>query len=184
MITSDIRITDIVANRGQVPGLPSNPRQWTRADLDRLKTSITETPELLDARGILVYPYKGKYIIIGGNMRFAACKELNMPAVPCIILDPDTPADKLRELVVKDNGAFGSWDYDMLANEWDDLPLLEWGVPSWVDDDEMQPENKAAEANKEPACALTLAFAEYSQMAAFKSAYAEELKQKYNCKIS
>jgi hypothetical protein len=39
--------------------------------------------------------------------------------------------EKLREIVIKDNGAFGSWDYDMLANEWDDLPLSDWGVPAW-----------------------------------------------------
>ena len=36
------------------------------------------------------------------------------------------------QIIVKDNGAFGAWDYDMLANEWDDLPLAEWGLPSWV----------------------------------------------------
>jgi hypothetical protein len=36
--------------------------------------------------------------------------------------------EKLREIVIKDNGAFGSWDYDMLANEWDDLPLSDWGI--------------------------------------------------------
>ena len=36
--------------------------------------------------------------------------------------------EKLREIIIKDNGSFGSWDYDMLANEWDDLPLSDWGV--------------------------------------------------------
>ena len=37
----------------------------------------------------------------------------------------------LKEVVIKDNGAFGAWDYDALANEWDDLPLGDWGVPAW-----------------------------------------------------
>jgi hypothetical protein len=32
---------------------------------------------------------------------------------------------------MKDNGSFGAWDYDALANEWDDLPLQDWGVPAW-----------------------------------------------------
>jgi hypothetical protein len=36
--------------------------------------------------------------------------------------------DKLKEIVIKDNGSFGAWDMDMLANEWDDLPLKDWGV--------------------------------------------------------
>lgn len=34
-------------NKGQIEGLPANPRQWTRMDLDSLKKSIEETPELL-----------------------------------------------------------------------------------------------------------------------------------------
>ena len=32
---------------------------------------------------------------------------------------------------MKDNGTFGAWDYDELANNWGDLPLTDWGVPAW-----------------------------------------------------
>ena len=31
-----IRLTDLEQNKGQVKGLPSNPREWTRGDLDKL----------------------------------------------------------------------------------------------------------------------------------------------------
>ena len=127
-----IRLTDLEQNKGQVAGLPSNPRQWGRGELDNLVKSIRETPELLEARGLIVWPYEGKYIILGGNMRFSALREMNAVDAPCYVLPEDTPMEKLREIVIKDNGAFGSWDYDMLANEWDDLPLTEWGLPSWV----------------------------------------------------
>lgn len=123
-----IRLTDLEQNKGQVEGLPSNPREWTRTDLDHLITSIKETPELLEARGLIVYPYGGKYIILGGNMRFSALREMNEVDAPCYVMPEDTPIEKLREIIIKDNGAFGSWDYDMLANEWDDLPLSDWGV--------------------------------------------------------
>ena len=123
-----IRLTDLEQNKGQVAGLPSNPREWSRTDLDHLITSIKETPELLEARGLIVYPYKGKYIILGGNMRFSALREMNEVDAPCYVMPEDTPIEKLREIIIKDNGAFGSWDYDMLANEWDDQPLKEWGV--------------------------------------------------------
>jgi len=126
-----IRLTDLEQNKGQVDGLPSNPREWTRTDLDHLITSIKETPELLEARGLIVYPYGGKYIILGGNMRFSALREMNEVDAPCYVMPSDTPIEKLREIIIKDNGAFGSWDYDMLANEWDDLPLSDWGVPAW-----------------------------------------------------
>ena len=128
-----IRLTDLELNRGQVEGLPSNPREWTRTDLDRLIESIKETPELLEARGLIVYPHNGKYLILGGNMRFSALREMNAVDAPCYVMPENTPIEKLREIVIKDNGAFGSWDYDMLANEWDDLPLTDWGVPTPAD---------------------------------------------------
>ena len=126
-----IRLTDLEQNKGQVEGLPSNPRQWGKGELDDLVKSIRETPELLVARGLIVWPYGGKYIILGGNMRFSALREMNEVDAPCYVMPEDTPIEKLREIIIKDNGAFGSWDYDMLANEWDDLPLSDWGVPAW-----------------------------------------------------
>ena len=64
-------------------------------------------------------------------MRFSALREMNAVDVKCCVMPEDTPTEKLREIVIKDNGQFGSWDYDMLANEWDDLPLCEMGVPAW-----------------------------------------------------
>ena len=131
METKRIRLADLELNQGQIVGLPSNPREWTRTDLDKLKKSITETPELLEARGLIVWPHEGKYVILGGNMRFSALKEMNAVDAPCYVLPADTPIEKLKEIVIKDNGLFGAWDFDMLANEWDDLPLPDWGVPAW-----------------------------------------------------
>ena len=129
-----IAISLIDTNTGQIAGLPANPRRWTRADLDSLKKSILETPELLEARGCIVIEESGRYVVLGGNMRLAACRELGMKDVPCYILPESTPAEKLKEIVVKDNGSFGAWNFDMLANEWGDLDLVGWGVsipPEW-----------------------------------------------------
>lgn len=134
METRRIKLTDLVLNEGQVTGLPTNPRQWTRAELENLKKSLQETPELLEARGILVYPWEGKYLVLGGNMRLSALKALKAKDAPCIVFPKDTPIDKLKEIVIKDNGSFGEWDYDLLANEWDSLPLADWGVPNWERD--------------------------------------------------
>ena len=98
-----IRLTDLEQNKGQVAGLPSNPRQWGRGELDNLVKSIQETPELLEARGLIVWPYGGKYIILGGNMRFSALREMNAVDAPCYVLPEDTPMEKLREIVIKNN---------------------------------------------------------------------------------
>lgn len=105
-----IPLKDIEQNRGQIPGVPKNPRQWTKEELERLKKSIIETPELLDARGLLVFPYKKKYIVLGGNMRYSALKELGVEEAPCIICPSDLSTDKLREIIIKDNGSFGQWN--------------------------------------------------------------------------
>ena len=126
-----IRLTDLELNRGQVAGLPSNPRQWGKGELEDLVKTIKQTPELLEMRGLIVYPYNGKYVILGGNMRYSALREMSAVDAPCMIVPEDTPIEKLREITILDNGSFGSWDYDMLANEWDDLPLADWGVPAW-----------------------------------------------------
>lgn len=124
-----IKLSKLVQNKGQLDGVPKNPRQWTKDDVERLKRSVEETPELLQARGCIVYPLDDKYIVLGGNMRLTACKQLGHKEVDCVVLDADTTPDKLKEIVIKDNGSFGQWDFDMLANEWDDLPLSDWGVP-------------------------------------------------------
>ena len=124
-----IAVSKLTMNTGQIEGVPANPRQWTQADLDRLAASIEETPELLDARGAIVVPHKGKFVVLGGNMRLTAAKKLGLAEMPCAVLPEDTPAEKMKEIVVKDNGAFGALDFDALANEWDDLPLTDWGVP-------------------------------------------------------
>lgn len=93
MEISRIRLTDLEQNRGQVAGLPSNPREWTRTDLDHIITSIRETLELLEMRGLIVYPYEGKYVILGGNMRYSALREMNAVDAPCYVMPADTPTD-------------------------------------------------------------------------------------------
>ena len=134
-------VSKLTMNTGQIAGLPANPRQWTQEELDRLAASITETPELLEARGAIVVEHEKKYIVLGGNMRLTAARKLGLKELPCAVLPPDTPVEKLKEIVVKDNGAFGAWDYDALANEWDDLPLTDWGVPAWEQEEPETPED-------------------------------------------
>lgn len=130
-------IESVEQNTGQIEGLPSNPRQWTQTDINRLAKSLEETPELFEARPLIVYPHADKYVILGGNLRYEGAKKNGMQGVPAHILDAELDIDKLKEIVIKDNGSFGEWDMDMLANEWDDLPLREWGIdmPDWEQKD-------------------------------------------------
>jgi hypothetical protein len=124
-------IKDLEVNSGQIEGLPTNPRQWSKDDVMKLANSLIQTPELFDMRPCIVYPFGKKYIILGGNMRYQASKQNLATEIPCIVVPKETNIEKLKEIVIKDNGSFGNWDYDELANRWDDLPLTEWGVPVW-----------------------------------------------------
>ena len=137
MDNRNIPIRDIVGNTGQVDGLPRNPRKWNKRDVERLAASIRDTPELLAARGIIVYPHGGKFVAIGGNMRLAALRQLGDEYAPCIVLPESTTIDTLKSVAMKDNGAFGAWDVTMLAADWGNLPLKDWGV-AW--DDVRKPE--------------------------------------------
>ena len=160
-----IRLTDLELNRGQVAGLPSNPRQWGKGELEDLVKTIKQTPELLEMRGLIVYPYNGKYVILGGNMRYSALREMSAVDAPCMIVPEDTPIEKLREITILDNGSFGSWDYDMLANEWDDLPLADWGVPAWetknVNPDDFGEDFSLPSGDKEPFQQMTFTLADF-----------------------
>ena len=143
METIRIKLADLVQNKGQIPGLPGNPRQWTKEDVDRIAKSLRETPELFDLRPCLVFPYGGQNIILGGNLRYEGARRNKDKDVPCAVIPADTPVEKLKEIVIKDNGSFGSWDADALANEWDDLPLGDWGVPDWVTGEAGDEEDKS-----------------------------------------
>jgi DNA modification methylase len=60
-------------------------------------------------------------------MRYLAAQKLKYKQIPVIIMHGLTE-DQEREIAIKDNGDFGEWDYEILANLWTDLPLEEWGV--------------------------------------------------------
>lgn len=116
-------------NKGQLPGLPKNPRFFRSHRYEAMKKSIQESPEMLELREMIVYPYsEGRYIVVCGNLRLRACKELGYKEVPCKLLDPETDVKKLREYASKDNVSFGENDMDIMNNEWDKSELQDWGV--------------------------------------------------------
>lgn len=140
-MTKLIPISQIENNTGQVDGLPPNPRITNTEKLNKLVESIRQDPEMLELRGLLVYPVDGgKYITIGGNMRLQALKLLNYVDVPCIIIPKETPVEKLRNYIIKDNGDFGDWDYQALLASWDSVELQEWAIeiPDFSVPDEKQ----------------------------------------------
>ena len=116
-------------NKGQLPGLPKNPRFFRDYRYEAMKKSIEESPEMLELRELIIYPYTdGRYIVVCGNLRLRACKELGYKELPCKVLPADTDVSKLREYATKDNVSFGENDIDVMLNEWSKDELQGWGV--------------------------------------------------------
>jgi len=133
--SQNIALTKLEINKGQIEGLPKNPRLIKDSKFEKLKKSIEDNPEMLGMREVLVYPQGSKFVIIGGNMRFQACKDLGFTEVPCKVLEKDTTAEQLRAITIKDNVGFGEHDWELLANEWDSVELENWAieVPNFID---------------------------------------------------
>jgi len=103
---------------------PNNPRKLDKDKYQKLLKSIQDLPQMLEYRPIVV---NSDMVVLGGNMRLKALKELKYKEVPIIIAD-ELSEDQQKEFLIKDNLGYGVWDWDMIANEWD-LPLLEdWGM--------------------------------------------------------
>ena len=130
----NVKITKI----SEVKLNPNNPRLIKDDKFTKLVQSIKDFPEMLDIRPIVV---NADMVILGGNMRFKACKEAGLKEVPVIIADNLTE-EQQREFLIKDNTSGGEWDFEMLANEWDVEQLEDWGleVPSFEADVHLEAE--------------------------------------------
>ena len=110
---------------------PNNPRVIKDDKFKKLVQSVKDFPEMLEIRPIVV---NKDQIILGGNMRYEACKAAGLKEV-FIIEAKNLTHEQEQEFIIKDNVSGGEWDWDLLANEWDAEKLEEWGldVPSIKD---------------------------------------------------
>ena len=128
-----IKVSQLKNNTGQVEGLPKNPRLIRDEKFDKLKKSLEDDPEMMQLREVIAYDNGGELVVICGNMRLRAAKDLGIKEVPVKVLPTDTPIEKLKAYTIKDNVPFGEHDWSDLANEWDADLLSDWGVdvPNW-----------------------------------------------------
>jgi hypothetical protein len=152
METKSIKISEIKPN-------PNNPRLIKDDKFAKLVKSVKDFPEMLTIRPIVV---NSDMIILGGNMRYKACKEAGLKEIPVIIAEGLTEQQQ-KEFLIKDNVSGGEWDWDMLANEWEVEQLEEWGLtinnfePSNIDLDSFFEEDNT---NKEDKFKITLEYTE------------------------
>ena len=124
----EIPISLLSENTGQIPDVPKNPRKITKEKFDALCESIRQSPEMKMLDEVKVYPYNGRFVVISGNHRYKAYRKLGWVNVLCKVLPEDTPKEKLREYVMKENMHYAEND-DALLNLWNLKELADWRVP-------------------------------------------------------
>ena len=128
MQSQQIKITKLRPNKGQIEGLPKNPRIIRDEKFSKLVNSIKEDPEMLELRELIVFPHEKEFVVVCGNMRLRAMMDLGYKDAPCKVLGGDTSIEKLKAYTIKDNVPFGEHDWSALANEWDSGKLADWGL--------------------------------------------------------
>lgn len=119
-----VKLTDVKAN-------PNNPRVIRDEKFAKLKQSIIDFPEMLEKRPLVCFTdADGKFVVLGGNMRLKALSDIGAKEIPIILAD-DWTADQRAQFLIKDNVGFGEWDWEQLANQWDNELLAEWGLEVW-----------------------------------------------------
>jgi len=112
-----VSINDIIPNT-------DNPRIILDSKFKKLLQSITDFPEMLQLRPIII---NEDMVILGGNMRYKAAVHLGYTELPVIYATGFTKEQE-AEFIIKDNVNFGEWDMDILANQWETNQLKEWGI--------------------------------------------------------
>ena len=121
-------ITDIKPN-------PKNPRIIKDEKFAKLVQSLKDFPEMLEKRPLVCFTdTDGKLVVLGGNMRLKAAKEVGLKELPVMLADDWTEEQK-QQFLIKDNVGFGEWNWEELQQDWDVQQLCDWGldVPKWAE---------------------------------------------------
>jgi hypothetical protein len=129
---------------------PSNPRIIKDERFAKLVKSLQEFPEMLEKRPLVCYTdTDGKFIVLGGNMRLKAAKEIGLKKLPIVLAD-DWTAEQKELFILRDNVSGGEWDFEALT-EWQVSELEEWGVDVPSFDSEPSYEELIGEEKNKPA---------------------------------
>jgi hypothetical protein len=124
---------------------PNNPRVLRDDKFQKLKQSITEFPKMLSLRPMVI---DENNVVLGGNMRLRALQELGFNEIDeaWVKRSSDLTEEEKKRFIIADNVAFGEWDWDTLANDWDVVDLEAWGldIPQFdtVDEEVVEEEEK------------------------------------------
>jgi ParB-like chromosome segregation protein Spo0J len=127
--------------------LEGNPRKIDKEDMARLKQSIEGLPDYFEAHPIVLSDRTGKLVVIDGNQRLEAARQLGWEEIPTALLS-GLSEEKEREIIIRANVNNGEWDMDLLQ-EWDKEQLEDWGVdmPEWEEEKQQSQKDLSDELN-------------------------------------
>jgi DNA modification methylase len=100
-----------------------NPRRLTKKQHDDIKASL-EKYGFVDPVIVNTHPDR-QNVIIGGHQRVKVWQAMGNDTAPCVLVACDIKEE--QELNVRLNKNTGEFDWDMLANHFDQADLIEWG---------------------------------------------------------
>lgn len=127
---------------------PRNPRQLDKKQENKLKHLMTKF-------GLIDKPIVNlDKTIIGGHQRIKILKKMKEKNVECWISNIQLEQEDLDELCIGLNLNQGTFDFDILANEWDMIDLLKYGfseekLMGFVKDSEKEIEKSIDSLSKE-----------------------------------
>lgn len=147
LTAEDIPLDRLDLNEGQLLDVPANPRKLTPYNLERLAKSLRDDPRMLALRELVAVRHGDRLVVVGGNARLAALRHMGAATAPVKVLPDDTPPAFLRAFVIKDNNAYGEWDWDLLDSQWDATELDNWDLqrPDQPDQPEAPEEDEGSE---------------------------------------
>lgn len=129
-----------------------NPRQIGKDQFQRLGN-------LIDKFGLIDKPIINlDHTIIGGHQRIRYLKKQKIKTVQCWMPDRQLDQAEIDELCIGLNLHQGEWDFDIMANQWEPIDLLEYGfteeqlIGTTIENEDKASETKGKKKKVCPSC--------------------------------
>ena len=158
---------------------PDNPRTFTDYNKSDMIKSLLCFPEMYKLRPIVIkdnYPLGGNLRLLAfkeiakmeltsiSNLIGTHTKDKSIERITYLVefwqnfiekkeievlLAENLTEQQQKEFIIRDNVSIGSWNFDVLANEWSTDELKDWGLdlPVWENDDNFSDKNKEIDTN-------------------------------------
>ncbi len=151
-----------------------NPRTLSKDKQKQLEESIDKfgvcQPVVINSDGT----------VIGGHQRLNAVKKNKTKEIQVYVPNRKLDDKEVEELNIRLNNSYGDWDYDLLANEWDLVDLVNWGFnpDDLIESPEIPPEENGSKKLK-----LSITFSIEDDLKDAKSKIQEIVSQYHGAKI-